>query len=170
MHYQIRVANRSGTVEDHETNTKAILATWWSLIGFQSCSMKISVSAEVRFKPSPPTVDCRYTSEHGNSWIWEEETNLKSIHNTMCCQQEHINSRIRIKSFHNFKTPLWFYGAIQSQVCDTALNQMIHLVRENKTFWKSIENSNFCTTDARNSTLIKRIWKRRKILALHKWL
>ncbi|KAG5460521.1 MAG: hypothetical protein BJ554DRAFT_7420 [Olpidium bornovanus] len=41
---------------------------WRSLIGFQSCSMKITVSAPVRFRPSPPTwVVRRRTSMDGSA-------------------------------------------------------------------------------------------------------
>ena len=32
-----------------------LVQTWRSFIGFQSCSTKITVSAPVRFRPSPPT-------------------------------------------------------------------------------------------------------------------
>lgn len=93
--------------------------TWWSRIGFQSCSMKTRVSADVRFKPRPPTVIVillAYTIR----WPKLRKGKTEEYEPTMCCKEQYINCRIRIEGLNNVKPFFWLNRSIQSQVRNTA--------------------------------------------------
>jgi len=61
-----------------------------SFIGFQSCSMKMTVSAPVRFKPSPPTcVVSNRTSIDGSLLNLGEQCTEKSKYESIPTQMSH---------------------------------------------------------------------------------